>query len=67
MSDRNNNFADDSAAAHDDEDDDDDVDVDVDLFPQCVGKGTGECSQSEGSRQRFSMQLSAVDFLKAMQ
>lgn len=42
MSDRNNNFADDSAAAHDDEDDDDDVDVD--LFPQCVGKGTGECS-----------------------
>ena len=44
MSDRNNNFADDSAAAHDDEDDDDDVDVDVDLFPQCVGKGTGECS-----------------------
>ena len=44
MSDRYNNFADDSAAAHDDEDDDDDVDVDVDLFPQCVGKGTGECS-----------------------
>ena len=43
MSDRNNNFAD-VAAAHDSEDDDDDVDVDVDLFPQCVGKGTGECS-----------------------
>ena len=62
MSDRNNNFAD-VASAHDDDDDD----VDVDLFPQCVGKGTGECSQSEGSRQRFSMQLSAVDFLKAMQ
>ena len=43
MSDRNNNFAD-VASAHDDEDDDEDVDVDVDLFPQCVGKGTGECS-----------------------
>ena len=43
MSDRNNNFADD-AAAHDDEDDDEDDDVDVDLFPQCIGKGTGECS-----------------------
>ena len=42
MSDRNNNFA--AAAAHDDKDDDDDDDVDVDLFPQCVGKGTGECS-----------------------
>ena len=39
MSDRNNNFAD-VASAHDDDDDD----VDVDLFPQCVGKGTGECS-----------------------
>ena len=43
-----------------DDRDDDFEDDEGDLLPQCVGKTTGECSQSEGSRQRFSMQLSAL-------
>ena len=43
-----------------DDRDDDFEDDEGDLLPQCVGKTTGECSQSEGSRQRFSMQVSAL-------
>ena len=46
----------------DEYDDDDFEDDEGDLLPQCVGKTTGECSQSEGSRQRFSMQLSALKY-----